>query len=103
VTITVPAGSSALVVARWSGVIDPDGPNVSGVMPRIVLDGTPMQPYAPPEGVNYGDDLSFERSLANVGAGTHDVTVQASVPACGGCSQGVDVSSSELVVEGSAH
>ena len=100
-SITIPAGTSALVVARWSGEVDPNGANVSGVMLRIVIDGTPMHPYALPEGVPYGQHLSFERSLAAVGAGNHDVTVQASLPSCGGCSQVVDVSTSELVVEGS--
>ncbi len=75
--ITIPGGSSDLVVARWSGQIDPNGANTSGVMLRIVIDGTPMHPYAPPEGVPYGQYLSFERSLSGIGAGNHDVTVQA--------------------------
>jgi hypothetical protein len=98
--ITVPASTTALVVARWSGVINPNGANVSGAMVRLLVDGTPMQPYAPPEGVYYGVHITLERSLAGVGAGTHAVTVQASLPDCSGCSQLVNVSSSELVVEG---
>jgi hypothetical protein len=98
--ISIPANTSALVVARWSGQLDANGPNASDVMLRIVVDGTPMHPYAPPEVVPYGQHLSFERSLTGIGAGSHDVTVQASLPACGGCSQLVDVSPSELVVEG---
>jgi hypothetical protein len=99
-SITVPAGDTALVVARWTGVINPNGANVSSVMLRILVDGTPMQPYAPPEATYYGVNITFERSLDGVSAGAHDITLQVSLPDCGGCTQDVNVGSSELVVEG---
>jgi len=58
-----------------------------------------MQPYAPGEGEYFGP-ITFERSLAGVTAGTHVIKLQAGLVPGGASSQVVNVSNSELVVQG---
>lgn len=97
--ITVPPNTTALVVARWTGVINPYDTAYQFPDLRFVVDGaTTMQPTA--QDGEYFGPITFERSLPGVAAGTHTITLQAAVKPGGATAQTVNLGDSELVVEG---
>jgi hypothetical protein len=99
-SVTVGSTAQLAVLARWSGVVNQDGPPGVWAQVRILVGTTPAEPSGPDADGAYPGNVYRERSLGPLPAGTYRVRVQlTTLQSCDGCTQLVNVSPWHFTVE----
>lgn len=94
-------GTTATVIARYNTVVNPASTAIAFPDIRFVVDGTSMLPEL--VGGHYYGQLTLERSLSSVAAGTQTVKVQGRLIGCTNCSQQVNAAPGHLAVQAMAN